>query len=351
MKTIEEIYGEMAADVSARTGVELAADGDMAVRLYAAAAQVYSLYVQGEWVARQCFPQTATGEYLERHASLRGVERRRASKAVGALCFHVKEAHGTDLTIPAGTICMTAGLIRFETVEEAVISAGSLSVTVAARAVEAGVAGNVATHSILSMAMAPMGVSGVDNPEAFWGGVEEEGDEELRARVMETFQRLPNGANAAFYEQGARSFPRVAAAKVIPRSRGVGTVDVIIATDTGLPGADLIAKVQEYFESRREIAVDVQVLAPAVKTVNMAIRVKPTEGSDAAAVRQAVEQGVTSWFNGGRLGQNVLLAELGHFIFGIEGVANYTIALPDGDVAVAVDELPQLGRLTVEELA
>lgn len=350
MKTIEEIYREMTADFSARTGVELAADGDMAVRLYAVAAQIYSLYVQSEWVARQCFPQTAVGEYLERHALLRGVERRQAAKAAGTLRFSVMERHSTDLTVPAGTVCMTAGLIRFETLREAVIAAGSLSVDVPAQAVEVGAAGNVASNTVLSMAVAPVGVSAVNNPMPFTGGVEEEEDEALRARVLESFQRLPNGANAAFYEQGALSFLGVAAANVLPRHRGIGTVDVVIAAESGLPDEELVAQVQEYFEERREIAVDVKVLMPTVQNVDVAIQVKAAEGQDAAAVRQAVESAVASWFNGGRLGRDVLLAELGHLVFGTQGVANYAIVSPSSDVEIAADQLPLLGALTVEEL-
>ena len=58
------------------------------------------------------------------------------------------------------------------------------------------------------MAVAPVGVSQVTNPEAFTGGADVEDDEALRARVLETFRRMPNGANAAFYEQEALSFRR-----------------------------------------------------------------------------------------------------------------------------------------------
>lgn len=50
--------------------------------------------------------------------------------------------------------------------------------------------------------------------------------------------RMPNGANAAFYQQEALSFPEVAAATVVARPRGVGTVDVFLATAAGLPTAD-----------------------------------------------------------------------------------------------------------------
>lgn len=351
MKTIEDIYNEMLADFSSRTGMEPAADGDLAVRLYAVAAQVYSLYVQSDWVARQCFPQTAVGEYLDRHAALRGLERRQPVNAEGILRFGVDTAHSTDLTVPAGTVCMTAGLIRFETLENAVLPAGSTQVEVAARAAEAGIAGNVAANTILSMAVAPVGVKTVTNPTAFSGGTEEEGDEALRERVLETFHRLPNGANAAFYEQGALSFEQVAAVSVLPRNRGIGTVDVVIGTNAGLPDEALIAEVQAYFEERREIAVDVRVLAPEVQAVDVTVQIKAEEGKDAEEVLQAVENAVTGWFNGSRLGSDVLLAELGHLIYEVEGVANYTIVQPAADITVDVARLPQLGALRVEELA
>ena len=82
--TVDEIYSQMAQTFQTETGLALAGDGDMAVRLYAVAAQIYALYVQADWVARQCFPQTALGDYLDKHAQLRGLERRDAVAAVGA---------------------------------------------------------------------------------------------------------------------------------------------------------------------------------------------------------------------------------------------------------------------------
>jgi len=248
-------------------------------------------------------------------------------------------------------VCMTAGLVRFETDQDAVLAAGERQVDVPARAAEPGSAGNVGSGTVLSMAVAPVGVSRVTNPEPFAGGVDEEKDEALRERVLETFQRLPNGANAAFYQQGALSFPGVAAAQVLPRSRGVGTVDVVIATEAGLPDDDLLAQVWAWFEERREIAVDVAVLAPKVKSVDVTVRVKAREGRDAAAVRQAVKDALSAWFTGGRLGKDLLRAQLGGVVFGVEGVENYAITLPDADMAVAADELPRLGTLTVEEMA
>ena len=103
------------------TGLVPAGDGDLAVRLYAVAAQIYAMYVQAQWVERQCFPQTAEGEDLDRHAALRGLERREAAKAEGSIQFSVDTASATDRPIPAGTVCMTAEQVRFETLEDVVL--------------------------------------------------------------------------------------------------------------------------------------------------------------------------------------------------------------------------------------
>lgn len=348
--TVEEIYGHMVTVFQQETGITLAGDGDMAVRLYAVAAQIYALYVQADWVNRQCFPQTAQGDYLELHASLRGLERRAAVAAQGIIRFELDRAAEADLSIPAGTVCMTAGLVRFETVEEVVIPAGETQTETVAAAVEPGAAGNVASGTIRAMAVAPIGVSRCTNPEGFSGGVDEESDEELRVRVLETYQRMPNGANAAFYQQGAMSFPEVAAATVIPRPRGVGTVDVIIATAAGVPDSSLIEQVQTYFEQRREIAVELVVRAPEIYNLDVAIQVQAAQNYDSETVLQAVESALRSWFDGRRLGQNILRAKLGDLIYGVDGVENYAITAPAADVMVKVDQLPRLNSLSLTEM-
>ena len=73
--------------------------------------------MQADWVGRQCFPQTAQGDYLDKHAQLRGLERRAATAAVGVLSFETDHPPEADLSIPEGTVCMTAAQVRFETTE------------------------------------------------------------------------------------------------------------------------------------------------------------------------------------------------------------------------------------------
>ena len=184
---------------------------------------------------------------------------------------------------------------------------------------------------------------------AMRGGADGEEDASLRARVLESFKRLPNGANSAFYQQGALSFEQVVAAAVIPRPRGVGSVDVVPATLAGLPNGELLEELEDYFEARREIAVDLKVRAPETVAVNIAVAIEPEEGRGREEVLAGVEREIRDWFTGRLLGQNILLARLGDLVYHCDGVSNYAIAAPGADVEIREDQLPVLGTLSVEE--
>ena len=185
---------------------------------------------------------------------------------------------------------------------------------------------------------------------SFTGGGAEEDDESLRARVLDTFRVMPNGANAAYYAQVALAVDGVAAVRVLPKNRGLGTVDVVVASPSGVPAQSLLDQVSQALQSRREIAVSARAIAPTTHEVTVLVQVKAQEGKDAAAVRNAVKAAIRAWFNGQRLGQDVLLAKLGQLIYGVDGVENYLIVSPGGDVALTAQELPVLGTLSVEEL-
>ena len=351
MKDMETLYEEMKESFAAETGMELSDSGDMAVRLRAAAAQIYALLLQSEWVLNQCFPQTAAGDMLDRHAEMRGLARRQAVPAVGVIRFYVDEAAAEDREIPAGTVCMTAGLVRFETTEDAVLAKGELSVDVPAQALEAGTGGNVSPETVVRMAAPPVGIAGCRNTEAFSGGLDSEEDEDLRERVLETFRRMPNGANAAFYEQEAAGFDRVAAARAIPRKRGIGTVDVVVATAEGIPDEELLEEIRADLQEKREIAVDVLVKGPEAVTVNVSAQVTAEAGADPETVKESAEANIRALFDGRMLGKDLLRAELGHRLYETEGAANYVLTEPAADVAITEEQLPRLGTLSVEVTA
>ena len=350
MKEWTEIYEQMRGTFAQRAGFVPSEGCDSAVRLYALAAELQSLLMQADWVLDQSFPQTAQGMYLDYHAETRGITRGAAEKAAGVIRFAAADKVTAACPIEKGTVCMTAEGVRFETTEDAAIAVGSQWADVPAQAVEAGAGGNVIAGTVTLLSAMPVGVVQCTNPAAFSGGCDAESDEALRGRVLASYQRLPNGANAAYYEQEAMRYPGVAAAKAVGRARGIGTVNVVIATHAGVPDAALLAAVETDLQKKREIAVDVKVLAPAVETVAVTAALKAAPGYTFAEVKAGAQSALEALFTGELLGKSVTTARLLTLLCGVEGVENVHLTAPAADVAVGSTELPMLGTVTISEL-
>lgn len=229
-------------------------------------------------------------------------------------------------------------------------AAGALETEAPAEAMEGGGIGNAAPGAVCILTACPMAVTGCTNPAAFSGGRDEEDDETFRKRILDSYQRLPNGANAAWYEQTAMNYGGMAAAKAVGRARGIGTVDVYVAREKGVPSEELLAGLQAELQEKREIAVDVKVKAPETRSVDVSIGVKSGNGADFSEVKANVEQCVTSFFTGRLLGCPVRLAELGSKIYGLKGVENYRFSAPAEDIVGSDTVLPVLGSLIVTEM-
>ena len=350
MKTVHEIYQQLLVSFAERAGFTPDDSCDLSVRLYAAAAQLQALSIQSDWVLDQSFPQTASGIYLEYHAAMRGLKRTAATYAEGTLRFSVESPPASDLTVESGTVCMTGDEVRFMTTQTGTLAAGSLYTSIPSKALEAGASGNAAPGTITILTACPVGITGCTNPEAFSGGSEGEDDESLRKRILESYQRLPNGANAAFYEETAMGHNGVVAASAVGRARGTGTVDVYVATAAGTPDAALLEEIQEDLQAKREIAVDVKALAPTALPVDVSLELRAKDGTEFAAVRSAAETAVREYFTGKLLGLPVRLAELSSLVYGVDDVENYHIITPAADVPGDQTVLPILGTLTMTEM-
>ncbi|MGI6028239.1 MAG: baseplate J/gp47 family protein [Candidatus Heteroscillospira sp.] len=345
MRTVEEIYTEMLRDYEERTSLVLRPGGDMSLRLYAVAAQIFALENQLEFSRRQAFPQTAEGEYLDRHAAVRALTRGSAVRATGWVRFFVDEAAQTDIPVPAGVVCTDAMGTQFVTTAGGAIAAGELYCELPVEAKLAGEGGNMPAMAVCCMPLAPIGVSGCRNPQPIAGGSAGESDEQLRQRILDSYSSLPNGANAAYYEEQARSVEGVYAVQVLPKRRGVGTVDVVVAARDGAPEESTVSAVAARLEEQREICVDIDVTAPVEREVDVSVQVYG-DASACEAAREALE----SCFDGALLGRGVLLAELCSRVFAAPGVKNCRIIQPAADISGVEGVLPVLGNLTVTEM-
>lgn len=347
MRSIDEIYAALAADYESAGSLVLREGGDMSLRLYAVASQIFALENQLAFSRRQAFPQTAEGEYLDRHASVRGLERSGGSCASGVLRFFVESAAQTDIPVDAGVICTDARGTSFVTVENGVIKAGELYCDLACKAKEPGAEGNMPAGAVCYMPLPPVGVSGCQNPAPITGGSAGESDESLRERILASYSSLPNGANIAYYEEQAKSVEGVGAVQVLPRHRGVGTVDVVIAAPDGVPAQKTVEAVSDLLEQQREICVDIQVRAPETSPVNLTVQLA---SADFESAKTAVENALGAYFDGTLLGKNVLLAKLNSVIFAAPGVDNCRITEPAADIPGGEGVLPVLGTLEIAEM-
>ena len=256
---------------------------------------------------------------------------------------------GGDLTIGAGTVCMTGDGVRFSTTEDVVLPSGALYADAPAMALEPGKQGNVAAGSVTIMAAMPVGIKACTNPEAFSGGDDEEDDSSLRRRLLDSYLRLPNGANAAYYEQTALSRTGVAAALAVRCPRGVGSVDLYVATDAGIPDQDLLRELNDYLQEKREISVDLRVLAPRPLPININVAIQRAGSATFEKARADADAVLRSVFTGAMLGKEVTLAFLGNLLYSQESIQNYRFASPTADLAASPTVLPCLGSVTITE--
>lgn len=346
--TETEIYQEMLDTFLEETGYELYSEGDLTVRLRAAAAQIMSLYHYGDYVYRQAFPQTAQGESLDLHGQLRGVVRLAERQATGILRFGISAALTVDLSIEAGTVCLTGEGVAFETLEEAVLTAGETFVDVAAQAVECGGQGNVMAGSITLMQTAPDGVETVTNPEAFNWGRDAETDESYRSRILEAYSGLSNGANIAYYRELALSVDGIDGVQVVPRINGAGTVGLLVASDSGTVSDEALEQLEELLNDRRELGIEVVVSVPEEVDVTVVASILPAEGYTLAQAESAVAQAIAGCFSGKQMGKTLYLAALSHSAMDTGTIENIIFTQPTADVELNEDRQPVLASLTLE---
>ena len=161
------------------------ADSDHFVRASGMAAVVESLHQHVWWLSRQLFPSTADLEFLEQLAGERGISRKPAVVASGTLTVS-----GTPATpVSAGMQWQAPSGALYELTENTVIGGGG-TVAVAAWALLAGPAGNLAASTALTAVVPVTGITGAV-VVAMAGGTDAEADEPLRARLLERLRNAP----------------------------------------------------------------------------------------------------------------------------------------------------------------
>lgn len=330
-QSFQELAGFSADDAS-----------DLGIRLKVLAGEVYSLLNGVEWLKSQMFPQTAQGEYLRMHAAQRGLSRKSAVFSSGVLVFGRTGTLPYDVVIPKGTVCAVSGAagLRFETTQDITLPAGAKTAQGPAVSQQGGKESNAAAGTVTLLLTPPAGVETVSNPHAFTGGA----DEELRKRLLKSYEVLPNGTNAEFYRSYAVQYDGIQSASVLPRADGSGTVAIYAAGRGAAPPQALLEKIQSELNRLREVNVEVTVHPPELVGFPISIYIDPAPGCTLAAATHETLEVIRSYFDQLSVGESVILAQLGRRLIDTGLIRNYHF-----DETLTKDKKMEISQLAVPD--
>lgn len=248
-----------------------------------------------EWLSLQIFVYTAEKEWLDRHGDiwLVNADGSTGRKAPGLASGTVTFEGTPGISVPEGTEIIAANGVSYETLEE--ITLGDGPTEVAVRALNEGEAGNLEAGTLIAIAIPLSGVNSSATVVDLRGGIEEESDDDLRARILFRIQKPPQGGDADDYVYWATRVPAVTRAWSAPREMGMGTItlrfmcDGLRADNDGFPIDDDIDVVTDYLDTVRPVAIrDFFVEAPVPEPINFSVHLV----KDSMTLRANVEDSV-----------------------------------------------------------
>jgi len=307
------------------------------------AGSVHGLYGALDFTARQVFPDTAEAEYLDRWASIWGVTRKAAQKAVRQAAI----TGVTDSVVPTGTLLARSDGAEFSVTADTTLVAGAAVLPLLASV--AGVAGNTAAGTALSFVtpVAAVNTAAIVSGTGMVDGSDTEFDASLRERLVARIQDAPHGGADFDYVNWAKEVAGVTRAWAYPLELGAGTVTVRFLRDddaaTTIPDAAEVAAVQTYIDARRPVTAALTVVAPVAVVLNGTIGVTP----NTLAVKAAVEAELRDLVRRVAVpGGTLLLSHIREAVSLAAGETNYNMTAPAADVVLALGQISTFGAIT-----
>ena len=347
-----ELLARMKDKFTQESGLDADEAGDIGIRLRVLAGELYSLNTELDWIRRQMFPNTATGEQLDLHAQQRGLTRRKGQKAGGAVTFMLDSPLEYELTIPAGTVCTTLdGSLNYITVSDATIIRSSLYAYANVKAEETGEKYNSGPNSIKNIVTYfSVGIS-IAASSDMWGGTNDEDDESLRERIMESMRNTPDGVNAAFYEAVALGVEGVQSAKACRNTNQIGGVIIYIGGRGEAPSQATIDQVQQAIDEKTPLGVVASVRAASLQNVSVSVSIGIADGLNSSSVISRTKTRIRQFFDEMSVGEGFIMSALGKVIMEVDGVVNYSYAQGSSDVGASYGTLIKLQNLTVVSMS
>jgi len=343
-QTFQDIRDAMLRDLANQNAqVAVGADSDFRLRANASAAAIEGLHQALAWTARQIFPDTADEDVMLQHAAKYGITKKAATAATGSISFSGVPGSAVGAGIEAKAL---DGSSYVTTAGGAVGADGTL--VLPAQASTAGLAGNQAAGTALTLTQTPSGVSSTASIVSMTTGTDIESSSALLERLLDRLRYPPAGGNKHDYRRWALEVPGVTSAWCYPLRRGLGTVDVVVLSNGQPVTTALRNTVKAYIEAVNPAGGDCQVLTPTLVPVNVAAQVA-VDGVSLADVTTTVRTLLAAYIAGLEPKGTVLRARILAMITDIPGVTDVTLTSPAASIVTRVDdqyvELAALGTV------
>ena len=230
--------------------------------------------------------QYASGDFLDALGYRMGVTRFAANPAKATFEFTLSDESASDTIIPAGTLITTDGELFFATDSDLIIAAGETTGSISGTCTTAGTVGNdFGIGAIAQLVEIIDNVESGINTTASSGGTDEEEDDDYRERIhLSNAAFSTAGSKKAYIYHAKSADPTIIDVYVVSPSACV--VYVYVLTDTGIPSASLISKVQSALSADdvRPLTDQVTVKAPTAVSYNIEIKYYTTAEDEADCV-------------------------------------------------------------------
>ena len=282
------------------------------------AVELARTYIEFENMLNVMFVTDAYDEYLDKKANELGITRKLGTRATG-----VVRIYGDNLTlIPRNASIVTENGLVFLVYSQVYIQDGYVDAIVEAEDVGEiyNISSNTNWSTSISDGINTIDVSYIENEKDFSGGIEIEGDEQLRARIFEQAKNPATTGNAQDYINWCKEIDGIENVTVKPLWNGVNTVKLIVSDKDKKPvSQSILQKCNEYIQSIRPILANVTVVNPSIFNVDISITFYTTYKLE--DIQDEVKEITIEYLKG--CSDKIQLNRLGAEYLSIEGIIDY----------------------------
>ena len=209
----------------------------------------------------------------------------------------------------------------------------------------AGLSGNVAAGSITTLVDRPLGVSGVNNPQAATGGEDPQSVDDIRENAPLSVLTLGRAVSITDYQNYAQSFAGIAKAYAIwiPSGPGRGVFATVAAAGGSAlpPGNPTLANLITSLHDYGNPLIPIHVLSFLETLFSLSAYIKCDPSYDFEAVKANVLQQLRQnySFNARTFGQGVSADEVTAFIQAVPGVIAVNVTKVEAEATSAAGDL------------